>query len=172
MTTPPPPAASKPTVRDAVADDAAALMRIYNREVLETTATLDAEPRTLEDQVRWLAERSGGHAAIVVEVDDVIAGFASLSAFKERAAYRPTVENSVYVDPDFQRQGLGRALMTEIIERARLHGFHSVIARIAEGNPGSIALHAAFGYEVVGVEREVGRKFGRWLDVTEMQLML
>ena len=163
---------TEPVVRDARASDAEVLLGIYNREVLETTATLDAEPRTLEQQQRWLAERSGGHVVIVVEVDGTVAGFASLSPFKERAAYRPTVENSVYVDPDFQRRGLGRVLMSELIERARMFGFHSVIARIAEGNPGSIALHEVFGYQTVGVEREVGRKFGRWLDCTEMQLML
>lgn len=162
----------QPVLRDAVAADAAAMLRIYNREVLETTATLDAEPRSLEDQVKWLADRSGGHAAVVAVIDGELAGFASLSAFKARAAYRPTVENSVYVDPLFQRRGVGRILMGEIIERARMYGFHSVIARIAEGNPGSIALHESLGYQLVGVEREVGRKFGRWLDVTEMQLML
>ena len=166
------PPSSEPVVRDAVAGDAAALLRIYNREVLESTATLDAEPRTHEEQVQWLADRSGGRAVVVVEVDGVVAGFASISAFKARAAYRPTVENSVYVDRDFQRQGLGRILMEAIIDRARLFGFHSVIARIAQGNPGSIALHESLGYEIVGVEREVGRKFSRWLDVTEMQLML
>ena len=160
------------TVRDAIAADAEALMRIYNREVLETTATLDAEPRTLVEQTRWLAERSGGHAVVVAEIDGQVVGFASLSPFKTRAAYRPTVENSVYVDPDFQRRGIGRALMAEIIDRARIHGFHSVIARVAEGNPGSVALHEAFGYRLVGIEREVGRKFGRWLDVSELQLML
>ena len=160
------------TIRDARSDDAAALLEIYNREVLESTATLDAEPRSLTDQRQWLADRSGGHVVIVVEVDGVVAGFASLSPFKARAAYRPTVENSVYVAPGNQRRGLGRALMAELIDRARLHGFHSIIARIAEGNPGSIALHEALGYTVVGVEREVGRKFGRWLDVTELQLML
>ncbi|MDC1390141.1 GNAT family N-acetyltransferase [Acidimicrobiales bacterium] len=172
MTTFEPPTHAKHHVRDARSSDATTLMRIYNREVLETTATLDAEPRTLEEQTMWLAERSGGHVVIVVELDGIVAGFASLSPFKTRAAYRPTVENSVYVDPDFQRQGLGRILMSELVERARLFGYHSVIARIAEGNPGSVALHEAFGYRVVGVEREVGRKFGRWLDVTEMQLML
>jgi len=165
-------ATPEPLIRDALASDAAALLRIYNREVLETTATLDAEPRTLEQQLRWLAQRSGGHVVIVVEVAGTVAGFASLSPFKDRAAYRPTVENSVYVDRDFQRRGLGRVLMTALVDRARMFGFHSVIARIAEGNPGSIALHEAFGYRIVGVEREVGRKFGRWLDVTELQLML
>lgn len=172
MTSTTPSNAAEPAVRDARSGDAATLMRIYNREVLETTATLDAEPRTLEQQQRWLAERSGGHVVIVVELDGAVAGFASLSPFKDRAAYRPTVENSIYVDPDFQRRGLGRVLMTELIERARMFGFHSVIARIAEGNPASIALHEAFGYRIVGVEQEVGRKFGRWLDVTEMQLLL
>ncbi len=172
MTTSKPPKNTQTRVRDAVAGDAPALMRIYNREVLETTATLDAEPRTIEQQTQWQAERSGGHAVVVIEVDGTVAGFASLSPFKPRAAYRPTVENSVYVDRLHQRSGLGRVLMIEIIERARLFGFHSLIARIAEGNPASIALHEAFGYQVIGVEREVGRKFGRWLDVTEMQLML
>lgn len=172
MTPPIPRPPARPKVRDAVAADAADLMRIYNREVLETTATLDAEPRTLEQQTRWLAERSGGHVVVVVEIDGTVVGFASLSPFKERAAYRPTVENSVYVDSSHVRRGLGRLLMSELIERARMHGFHSIIARIAAGNPASIALHESFGYKIVGVEREVGRKFGRWLDVTEMQLML
>ena len=168
---------TKPTpqavsIRDAIRSDAAELMRIYNREVLETTATLDAEPRSLEDQIRWLDERSLGHCVLVAATDDGLAGFASLSPFKLRAAYRPTVENSVYVDLAFQRRGIGRLLMDELVIRARMHGFHSVIARIADGNPGSIALHEVLGYKVVGVERQVGRKFGRWLDVTEMQLML
>lgn len=166
------PSSAPPSIRDATLDDAHRLLEIYNREVLETTATLDAEPRSLDDQTRWLEERSLGHAVIVIEVDGTLAGFASLSPFKERAAYRPTVENSVYVDPSYQRRGLGRLLMASIIERARVHGFHSIIARIADGNEGSIALHEGFGYEIVGVEREVGRKFGRWLDVTELQLML
>lgn len=166
------PMSSPIVVRDATVDDAEQLRNIYNREVLESTATLDAEPRTLVEQQRWLEARSGGHVVIVAEADGQIAGFASLSPFKVRAAYRPTVENSVYVDRSFQRQGVGRLLMAELIERARQHGFHSVIARIAEGNPGSIALHESFGYQVVGVEREVGRKFGRWLDVAELQLML
>lgn len=172
MTTSPASSLHGLTVRDARASDAPELMRIYNREVLETTATLDAEPRTLEQQTRWQCERSGAHAVVVAELDDAVAGFASLSPFKDRAAYRPTVENSVYIHPDYQRMGIGRMLMGEIIQRARLHGFHSIIARISNGNVGSIALHTGFGYEVVGVEREVGRKFGRWLDVTEMQLML
>jgi phosphinothricin acetyltransferase len=161
-----------PNIRDARRTDAPALQRIYNREVLEGSATFDVETRSLEQQTRWLMDRSVGHVVLVAEVDGVVVGFASLSAFKERAAYRPTVENSVYVDPDFQRLGLGRLLLGELIARAGQHGFHSVIARIAGPNHASIALHEAMGFTLVGVEREVGRKFGRWIDLTEMQLML
>lgn len=164
------------TIRDATSEDAHDLLRIYNREVLEGVATFDVEPRTLVQQRAWLEQRSGGHVVVVAEVheDDVtaVAGFGSLSKYKERAAYSTTVENSVYVDPGFQRRGVGRALMTELIDRARLHGFHTMIARIAGNNEGSVLLHQQVGFELVGVEREVGRKFGRWLDLTEMQLML
>lgn len=159
-------------IRNATLDDAEAILAIYNHEVLTGSATFDVEPRTLHDQQRWLSDRSGGHVVLVAEVDGLVAGFGSLSAFKDRAAYRTTVENSVYVAADFQRRGLGRELLGELIERARQHGFHSVIARITGSNAGSVSLHEAAGFRVVGIEREIGRKFGRWLDVTEMQLMV
>lgn len=159
-------------IRDATVADADALLRIYNVEVLEGTATFDVEPRSLDDQKRWLVDRSGGHVVLVAELDGAVIGFGSLSKFRERAAYSTTVENSVYVDPAHHRMGVGRALLAELIERARLHGFHSVIARIAGSNAGSVALHESVGFEMVGVEREIGRKFGRWLDLTEMQLLL
>lgn len=164
------------TIRDATADDAEALLRIYNREVLEGIATFDVEPRTLDQQRRWLDERTGGHVVLVAETmsndDRTVAGFGSLSRYKERAAYSTTVENSVYVDPAFHRQGVGRAILEELVVRGRLHGFHTMIARIAGNNAGSVKLHASVGFDLVGVEREVGRKFGRWLDLTEMQFML
>ena len=157
---------------DAAVSDAEAVMGIYNHEVLHTTATLDMETRTRETQAQWIRARQGANPVIVAERDDQVLGFASLSPFRERAAYRGTVENSIYVRRDSHGEGIGRVLLTELIERARLHGYHSVIARIAGDNAGSIALHERLGYEVVGIEREVGRKFGRWLDVTEMQLLL
>ena len=161
-----------PDIRDATADDADAIQRIYNREVLEDANTFDVETRSIEQQRQWLADRSVGHVVLVADLDGTVAAFASLSSFRARAAYRPTVENSIYVAPEYQRRGIGRLLLAELIERARLHGFHSVIARIAGSNDGSVALHAGLGFEIVGVEREVGRKFGRWIDLTEMQLML
>ena len=166
------PSVRTPSIRDATDADVAALQRIYNREVREGAATFDVETRSLEEQGRWLVDRSVGHVVLVAEIEREVVGFGSLSAFRLRAAYRPTVENSVYVDPPFQRLGVGRALLAELIDRARKHGYHSVIARIAGSNAGSIALHETLGFEMVGVEREVGRKFGRWIDLTEMQLML
>ena len=99
-------------------------------------------------------------------------GFASLSPYKERAAYRTTVENSVYVSRDHGGMGIGMALMTHLIDVARDSGFHSMIARIESSSEASRALHRKCGFELVGVEREVGRKFNRWLGTAVMQLML
>ena len=101
-----------------------------------------------------------------------LVGFASLSPYKERAAYNTTVENSVYVSRDHGGKGIGRALMKHLIERARSSGFHSMIARIEASGEASLALHRACGFKLVGVERQVGRKFGKWLDVASMQLLL
>jgi phosphinothricin acetyltransferase len=104
--------------------------------------------------------------------DGEVVGFASLSPYKERAAYRTTVEDSVYVGREFAGRGIGRLLMTHLIEVARDSGFHSMIGRVEATSTASRALHAACGFELVGIEREVGRKFNRWLDIAVMQLML
>ena len=101
-----------------------------------------------------------------------VVGFASLSPYKERAAYRTTVEDSVYVHRSHTGRGIGRLLLSGLVDIARDSGFHSVIARIEAGGAASLALHAACGFELVGVERQVGRKFGRWLDVAVMQIVL
>lgn len=160
------------TVRDAEVRDAAAIMAMYNHEVLTGTATFDLETRSLDAQVAWIEQHQRGTPAIVAELEETVVGFASLSPYKTRAAYRTTVENSIYVAESAQGAGVGRLLLATIIDRARMAGFHTVIARIGGDNPASRALHASLGYELVGVEREVGRKFGRWVDCTEMQLML
>jgi len=165
------------SIRLATLADAEAIRAIYNFEVENHTSTFDLVSRSLEAQRNWLAERSGAFAAVVATIpnrdgDDHVVGFASLSAYKERAAYRPTVENSIYVSRDHGRLGIGRALMEHVIEVARDSGFHSVIARIEASSDGSRALHRACGFELVGVEHEVGRKFGRWLSTAVMQRML
>ena len=160
------------TIRLAERRDAEAIRTIYNAEVATSTVTFDLVPRSLDEQIGWLDAHAGGHPAIVAELDGIVAGFGSLSPFRDRAAYGGTVEDSLYVDPAHQGRGLGRALLRELVRLADAHGFHTVIGRIVGGHEVSIALHAGCGFETVGVEREVGRKFGRWLDVVVMQRML
>ena len=161
------------TVRLAEVGDAEAIRTIYNNEVRTATSTFDLVPRSLADQEHWLAARSGAFSAIVAAGDEgQILGFGSLSPYKERAAYRTTVEDSVYVDPARQGGGIGTALLTRLVEIARSSGFHTVIARIEASGAASRALHVRCGFELVGIEREVGRKFNRWLDVAVMQRLL
>jgi phosphinothricin acetyltransferase len=152
--------------------DAEPIRAIYNVEVLGSTATFDLRPRTPEEQQAWMAEHRGPHAAIVAVEDEQILGFGCLSAFRDRPAYATTVENSVYVDAVSRGAGVGRALLRELVALATRHGFHTMIARVGGGNEASIALHLACGFEMVGVEREVGRKFNRWLDVSVLQRLL
>lgn len=159
-------------LRLATLDDAAAIREIYNLEVTTSTATFDLVPRSLEEQRAWLASRSGVHAALVAELDGTVAGFGSLSPWRDRPAYATTVEDSVYVHRDHHGRGVGRALLTELVAVATAHGFHACMARIVGGHQASIGLHHACGFEVVGTEREVGRKFGKWLDVVLMERLL
>ncbi len=153
-------------------DDAEATRTIYNLEVTESTVTFDLVPRTPEEQRAWLTARSGAHAVLVAEDAGAVVGFASFSPYRDRPAYSTTVEDSVYVRRDQQGKGVGRLLLTELVGMATSHGFHAMIARIVGGHEASIALHRSAGFEVVGTEREVGRKFGRWLDVMVMELLL
>lgn len=160
-------------IRPAELSDAPAIMGIYNPVVQTSTATFDLKPRTLAQQEAWLQDRSGARIVLVaVDEDGTIAGFAALSSYRDRPAYATTVEDSVYVDPDFQGSGVGRLLLGSLVDTARAHGFHAMIARIVSDHEASIALHSACGFEIIGHEREVGRKFGRWLDVTLMERLL
>jgi L-amino acid N-acyltransferase YncA len=159
-------------IRLAELADAEGIRDIYNREVTGSTVTFDLVPRSLAEQQTWLAERSGAHAVIVAVEGDEVIGFASLSPYRDRPAYNSTVEDSVYVHPGHQGAGVGRALLEHLVKLATQHGFHTVIARVVGGHEASIALHRSVGFEEVGVEREVGRKFHQWLDVVVMQRML
>ena len=158
--------------RIARLEDAEAIRQINNIEVSTSTVTFDLVPRTLEDQVTWLQARSGAHVVVVAEDAGEVVGFASLSPFRARPAYNSTVESSVYVRSDQRGKGVGALLLNELVELAAQHGFHTAIARIVGGHEASIGLHRTVGFAQVGVEREVGRKFGTWLDVVVMQRML
>jgi phosphinothricin acetyltransferase len=159
-------------VRLARRTDADAIRTIYNVEVEQSVNTFDLVPRTPEQQDAWMRGHAGAHPAVVaVEAEEVV-GYGSLSPYRDRPAYATTVEDSVFVRADRRGLGVGRLLLDELVRLASVHGFHAVIARIVGHNDASIALHRACGFELVGVEREVGRKFGRWLDVVELQRLV
>jgi len=159
--------------------DAPAIAAIYNAEVVEPAVTFDLVPRTVEEQRAWIERHRGAHPALVA-VDDTpdgdraqrVLGFASLSAFRDRPAYATSVEDSVYVDRTARGRGVGGRLLADLLTAARDNGFHAVFARIVDRNEASIRLHTSCGFELVGVERAVGRKHGRWLDVVELQCLL
>ena len=159
-------------IRLAEQKDAQAIQKIYNNEVRNSTATFDLVERTIEEQKEWLRKRSGAFSVLVAQLDTEIVGFAALSPYKERAAYRTTVEDSVYVDERFRSQGIAGELLSDLLGVAESSGFHAVIARIGGGNESSIALHKRFGFIIVGTEKEIGRKFGKWQNVVVMQTIL
>ena len=159
-------------LRLATIDDAEPIRQIYNLEVTTSTATFDLVPRSLDEQRTWQSERSGARAVLVAEREGGVCGFGSLSPWRDRPAYATTVEDSVYVHRDHRGKGVGAALLTALVATATAHGFHACMARIVGGHDASIALHQRCGFEVVGTEREVGRKFGRWLDVVLMERLL
>ena len=161
------------TIREATSDDAEAIRLIYNHEVENETSTMDLVPRTLETQREWIAARSGAFCAVVaVDSSETVLGFGALSEYKDRSGYRSTVENSVYVRRDVARRGIGKQILLHLLETATVSGFHSVIARIEAQSLASRGLHSSCGFELVGVEKQVARKFGKWLDIAVMQKSL
>ena len=161
-----------PLIRPCREGDLEAINRIYNREVREGVATWELEEWSAERRLTWFRARNQEEPVLVVLLRDEVAGFAYLSRYRERPGYRFTRENTVFVDPAHHRRGLGRLLLSELIERARWLGLHSLVAFIDEENIASIELHRVLGYQQVGAECETGHKFGTWRSSVEMQLML
>ena len=162
------------TIRDFTPDDLEAITRIYSRHVLHGTATFEETPPTIEEMLeRFRKIRALGLPWLTGEVDGETVGYAYADRFRERSAYRFTLENSVYIEPTHLRRGVGRALMRELIARCEALGYRQMIAVIGDSaNLASIGLHRAVGFEDVGVYKAVGMKFGRWLDVVLMQKKL
>ncbi len=172
--------------------DARAVAAIYDDAVRTTTATFDTVPKTVADRAAWLASHDARFSAFIAEdaawrgaVPDLsgdavpesadlagaVVGWATISRWSERCAYDGTGETSVYVRPDRRGTGIGTLLIGALVDHARSADFHVLLARIVTGNEASERMHAAVGFQRVGVMREVGRKFDRWLDVGLWQLM-
>jgi L-amino acid N-acyltransferase len=161
-------------IRDAEAGDAEGIAAIYNDAVANTTAIWNETTVDAANRAAWLADRQrAGYPVLVAIADDgSVAGYASFGDWRAFDGYRHTVEHSVYVHRDRRGNGLGEALMRALIERARSAGKHVMVAGIEAGNTVSIALHRKLGFAEVGLMREVGAKFGTWLDLAFLQLVL
>ncbi|MBN9522747.1 N-acetyltransferase [bacterium] len=159
-------------IRPATEADLPAVCDIYNHYVEHSTCTFQVEPDTETERLAWFRDRSPVHPVTVAEAGGEVIAWAALSPWKSRCAYARSAEASVYVRPDAHRRGLGRALLADLIARGRAVGLHTILGATCTEHAASLALQDAMGFERVGVTREVGFKFGRWLDVAYTQLML
>lgn len=165
---------TKPALRPATAADVAAITAIYRPAVLTGTASFELEPPDEQEILRrFRAITEGGYPYFVAEIDGRVAGYAYANAYRPRPAYRFTVENSVYIAPEAQGKGIGRALLDLLIATCRDDGFRLMVAVIGDSaNFASISLHRRAGFRYCGTIHSVGYKFGRWLDSVIMELPL
>lgn len=148
------------------------MMEIYNEAIRTTTATFDMEPKTYENRVEWFAEHTGKYLLVVFEKESQIAGYASLSKYRERAAFSESVELSIYVGAEYRHQGIGKALMEYMLSYAEKRGdIYTVLSLITGENKASIRLHEQSGFRFCGRIQGAGKKFGRYLDLDVYQWM-
>jgi len=155
--------------RPAKPEDVTDINNIYNEVILNTQATFDLEPKTLEERVLWMNEHGEKHPVVVAELDKKVVGWAALSRWSDKKAYDTTAEVSVYVDINHRNHGIGKKLLDLITIEGRSAGLHCILSRITEGNEVSINVHVALGYKHIGIMKEVGFKFGKFLDVYLLQ---
>ena len=156
-------------IRKAKTNDICSITQIYNEAIKNTIATFDTKIKTLDEQNKWFKNHGPSNPILVAEQNSIIVGFASLSSWSDRCAYSKTAEISLYVLEKYQRKGIGTRLMEEIIREGKISNLHVIVARITDGNQASVKLHESFGFEHIGVMKEVGEKFGKLLDVYLMQ---
>lgn len=159
-------------IRKVILQDAEAIANIYNVYVTQSVATFETEVVQAEEMHSRIARISSGYPYFVYEVKGEIAGYCYAHAWKEKAAYRYTVETTVYISPAWKGKGLGKQLMERLIDACRKKGYRALIACITEGNEASISLHSKLGFQPVSHFAKVGLKFNRWLDVVDYELLL
>jgi phosphinothricin acetyltransferase len=167
-----PQTAAEAIIRKAEARDVAAITQIYNEAILTTTATFDIEPKTVADRQTWFQSHDERYPILVAELNDQVVGWACLSRWSDRPAYDDAAETSFYVHSQFRNRGIGRKLKAAILDEARRLRLHTLIARVAEESGASYHLNQTFGFVHVGTLKEVGRKFGKLLDVHIFQIIL
>ena len=160
-------------IRHATEQDSPTIATIYNHAVVHTAAIWNDKTVDAQNRVEWLAaRRNAGYPVLVMDDNGEVTGYASFGDWRAFDGFRHTVEHSVYVHPDHQGKGIGRALMVQLIDEARAIGKHVMVAGIEAQNVASITLHQSLGFVISAQMPQVGTKFGRWLDLTFMQLQL
>lgn len=160
-------------LRPATEADLAEILDIVNHAILHTTSNYDYEPHSLKVQTEWFHDKAAhGFPIIVAEYQNKAVGFATYGTFRQKFGYRFTVEHSVYVTDELTGKGIGRQLLSALIERAKTDKYHSMIGVIDKANTDSIGFHERFGFRECGVIKDVAYKFEKWLDVSMMQLVL
>jgi phosphinothricin acetyltransferase len=160
-------------IRNATREDVPSILEIYNDAIIHTTAVYYDEPISLQAWYNWFEERMKNNFPVFVATENnIVTGFGTYGHFVERTGYRFTVEHSVYVDETYRGKGIAKQLMQAIIHDAKQKNYHVMIGKIDAENEISIRLHKQFGFEEAGHLKQAGFKFGRWLDVKMMQLML
>ena len=159
-------------IRKAEQKDLVALLDIYNYEVINGVSTLDLNPRTLAERQIWFDQHNvENHPLYIAEMDGCVAGYSSLSSYREKEAYKSTVELSIYISPDYRKRGIATALMEFILEEAKADArTHSVVSVITAGNEASCKLHEKFGFTFCGTVPQVGMKFGKFQDIVTYRL--
>jgi len=156
-------------IRRARLDDLQEISEIYNNAIIKTVATFDTKQKSIEEQKEWFEKHGERHPILVAEIDNKVVGWASLSEWSERSAYSDTVEISLYIEEGYRGKGIGKKLTEAILRAGKAEGLHTIIARVTEGNEQSIHIFEKYGFNHIGIMKEVGRKFGKLLDVYLLQ---
>jgi len=159
-------------IRKARFSDLSRITDIYNWAVENTTASFDINTQSVEQRAAWFSHYDDKHPLIVYEIDENVAGYASLSEFRSKEGYKNTCELSVYIAPEYQRRGIGQKLMQHVIQMGKDIGFHTIISAITTDNEVSVRMHEKMGFKLCGNMEEVGFKFGRYLDCLFYQLLI
>ena len=160
-------------IRNATIEDLPPILEIVNHAILHTTSNYLYEVQTVENQLQWFDEKKSKKFPIIVaDYNGTAVGFGTYGTFREKIGYQFTVEHSVYVAPEFIGKGIGKQLLLALIVLAKEEGYHTMIGGIDAANTESIAFHRKFGFVETGILKEVGFKFGKWLDLQFMQLIL